>query len=115
MRVPVRNAVVSAAAVVLVLSSALFILTRVVRTNTTTGLAAGNYVDVKVPRLGTRDLILPEASEVEAIVAEVYQHPLRLPDVAPFRLTESQFPSVLQFFKNAEIDKKPYPETCFSR
>jgi hypothetical protein len=50
---------------------------------------------------------IPEAKDIDKIVAEVYDHPLTpfFPDKGPFEIPREDYEKVLHFFRNAQRDE----------
>jgi hypothetical protein len=71
---------------------------------------APDFILARVPRFGTRGLRIPKPDDVRRIVAELYQHPFQLGEVAPFAVPYDAYRGVLAAFEPAEIDPEPYPE-----
>ena len=51
--------------------------------------------------------VLPQASDVTAIEARLYNRPDSGPDIAPFSILQADFPKVLSLFDGAKVDHNP--------
>ncbi|MEN6493185.1 MAG: hypothetical protein ABFD16_02730, partial [Thermoguttaceae bacterium] len=51
---------------------------------------------------------IPEAKDIDKIVAEVYDHQLTpfFPDIGPFEIPRDDYEKVLHYFRNAQLDER---------